>query len=182
MIKLVVILGSIIILGLLGIYYKILYNRLMANKIKIDEANQIINDSLKKRYDYVIRTSHLIKKNLNLDIEQFKEIETLKIKKVDNNIMDEKLTEAYKLILQLQEDYPQLSENRGFHDIINDFEESNEMLEAAKSFYDKYAFALNEIIKDFPSNIVAAIHKIKKVEYYNSKTEGFNNEILDSID
>ena len=173
----IIILVVIIIIGLLGIYYKVLYNKLSKNKIKIDEAENIINEHLKNRYDYVVRTSHLVKKNIDLDIELFKEIENMKAKKISNIDLDKKINEAYHTILQLKEDYPKLEENRGFKDIISDFNESNEILEATKSFYDKYAAILNNLLNSFPSNLIGKIHKIKKVSYYN--TANSEEQIID---
>ena len=90
----VIILIVVIILGILGIVYKINYNKLMTTKIKVDEAENIINDTIKKRYDGVIRTAHLVKKNLNLDIELFNEVEKLKVQNVSNNDLDNKINDA----------------------------------------------------------------------------------------
>ena len=174
----VIILVIVIILGLLGIWYKILYSKLQNKKIKIDEAENIINDHLQKRYDYVIRTSHLIKKNLDLDIELFKEIEVLKAKKTANNELDEKISDAYNTIIQLKEDYPELNENRGFKDIIADFEESNEIIEASKTYFDKYAEELNNLLSKFPTNLIGKLHGFKKEVYYN--TLKINNNILNN--
>ena len=165
---LVILLIIVVILGILGIFYKLIYNRLQHLNIKINEADKIINDHLKKRYDYVVRTSHLIKKNIDIDIELFKEIESLKVKKASNVELDDKITEAYNTILKLHEDYPELDENRGFQDILSDFEESNEIIEASKSYYDKYATDLNGLLNKFPINIIGKIHHIAKKEYYNT--------------
>lgn len=164
----VIILITIIILGILGIIYKILFNRLQNNQIKINEAFNIIDECLKNRYDYVIRTSHLVKKNLDLDIDIFKEIEKLKVQNISNIEMDKKINEAFNIILQLKEDYPKLEGNRGFKDIINDFNESNEKIEATKAFYDNYAKKLNALLNTFPSNIIGKIHHINKVNLYNT--------------
>ena len=164
----VLILIVVIILGILGIVYKINYNKLMTTKIKVDEAENIINDTIKKRYDGVIRTAHLVKKNLNLDIELFNEVEKLKVQNVSNNDLDNKINDAYKTILQLKEDYPNLIENRGFQDILEEFKENTELIEATKSFYDNYAKNLNDMLKTFPCNLIGKIHHIKKVEFYNT--------------
>ena len=170
----IIILSIIVILGILGIYYKIQYNRLINNKIKLEEAESIINTHLKNRFDYVIRVSHLVKKNLNLDIETFKNIESIKTKKISNIELDKKINEAYNVTLKLKEDYPRLNNNRGFNDIIADFNESNEIMEATKTFYDKYAAFLNELLSTFPTNIIGKIHRIKKSSYYKTT---MNNEI-----
>ena len=164
----VIILIIVIIIALIGIVYKMLLNRLQTLNIKINEAEKIINEHLKKRYDLVVRTSHLVKKNIDLDIEVFKEVETLKTQKVSNNEFDSKINEAYNIISQLKEDYPELNENRGFKDILEEFLESNEILEAAKQYYDKYATELNSNLTKFPINIIGKIHKITKRDYYNT--------------
>ncbi len=165
---LVIILIIVIILGILGILYIIAYNRLQTLNIKVNEADNIINEHLKKRYDYVIRVSHLIKKNLNLDIDLFQEIENSKNNNISNMELDNKIKEAYDIILQLREDYPKLNENRGFKDVLIDFNESNEIIEASKSFYDKYATSLNSLLNKFPLNLIGKIHHIDKKEYYSS--------------
>ncbi len=165
---LVIILIVAIIVGILGICYKAIYNRLQTLNIKLQEADKIINEHLKKRYDYVVRTSHLIKKKIDLDIELFKEVETLKAEKASNIELDAKLTEAYNTITTLNEDYPELNENRGFKDILRDFEESNEIIEASKTYYDKYATSLNSLLNKFPINLIGKIHHITKKEYYNT--------------
>ena len=172
MLKIVIILLClVIVLGILGIGYKLIYNRLQTLNIKLSKAEEIISEHLQKRYDYIVRTSHLVKKNLDLDIELFKEIENLKVKKVSNIEFDTKIKEGYETILKLQEDYLELNENRGFKDIINDFNESNETIEATKSYFDKYAKTLNETLSKFPNNIIGKIHGIVKREYYNTILE-----------
>ena len=174
MITIIIVLCTIILVGIVGIYYVKIYNRLLNVKIKIEEADTLINIHLKKRYDYVIRTTHLVKKKLNLDIDIFKTIENMKTKKVSNIELDKKINEAYLVILRLKDDYPELNNNRGFKDILSDFRESNEIIETAKSFYDKYANNLNYLLSSFPSNLIGKIHKIKKRDYY--KTNSSNEE------
>ena len=167
----VILLCLIIIFGILGIYYIVIYRQLQKLNIKLNKADEIINENLQKRYDYIVRTSHLVKKNLDLDIELFKEIENLKVKKVDNFEFDAKIKEGYETVIKLKEDYPELNENRGFKDIINDFNESNEIIEATKSYFDKYTTILNKELSKFPKNLIGKIHRIKKRDYYNTIVE-----------
>ncbi len=168
MTKVFIILIIVIILGILGILYAIAYNHIQTLNIKVTEADNIINEHLKKRYDYVIRVSHLVKKNLDLDIDLFKEIENSKTNNISNIELDNKIQNAYNIILQLKEDYPQLNENRGFKDVLSDFNESNEIIEASKIFYDKYTTNLNEFLNKFPINIIGKIHQVSKRECYSS--------------
>ena len=58
----------------------------------------------------------------------YNEVEKLKVQNVSNNDLDNKINDAYKTILQLKEDYPNLIENRGFQDILEEFKENTELI------------------------------------------------------
>ena len=75
-------------------------------------------------------------------------------------------------------DYDSLEKNKDFTNIINSLYDSDEKLEAAKSFYNKYTSKLNEVIRKFPSNIIALIHQIKTKAYFDGKNM-FDDEIED---
>ena len=62
--------------------------------------------------------------------------------------------------------------------IINNLKDNDEILEAAKSFYNKYTTEINLLIKKFPTNIIAKFHKIKLRNYFDGKNM-FDDEIKD---
>ena len=164
-----VLVSLIAIFAGLGLIHVINYNRLNSKKIKIDEAEFAIDEALRQRYDLIIRVSNIIKTNIDINADYFKDFETLKNKKISNFDLNRKITEAINLVLQLKSDYSELEENRGMQDIMVELTETEERLEAAKTFYNKYTTDLNLIIKTFPSNIVARLHGFKKKQFFDGK-------------
>ena len=159
----------IAIFGILAIIYIVNFNKLNSKKIRIDEAEFVIDETLRLRYDLIIRVSNIIKTNIDINADYFKEFETLKSKKISNFDLNRKITEAINLVLQLKEDYKELEENIGMQDVMIELKETEEKLEAAIAFYNKYTTDLNLIIKKFPSNIVAKMHHFKAKTFFDGK-------------
>lgn len=175
---LVIILISIIIIGFITIQYIYKYNKLQEMNIKINEAESIIDNELRNKYDLIIRSSTTINKLVKKDITYFKNLEKLKKENISNFEMDRTITEGENLIIKVKNDHASLSNNEEYSEIINSLKESDEILEAAKSFYNKYTTEINLLIKKFPSNIIAKIHKIKIRNYFDGKNM-FDDEIKD---
>ena len=73
-----IILLIIIIVSLLGIFYSVSYNKLSDIKTKVDEAESIIDENLRTKYDTLMRISNSIKTHIDNDKNYFKEYEKLK--------------------------------------------------------------------------------------------------------
>ena len=61
---LVIILIAIILIGIIVIQYIFKYNKLQEMNIKINEAESIIDNELRNKYDLVMRSSTIINKLL----------------------------------------------------------------------------------------------------------------------
>lgn len=173
-----VLLIIIIILSLIGIYYAVMFNKLNDLKTKVMEAESIIDDNLRIKYDSLIKLSIKIKKHMKSDKNYFKEYEKLKDMNISNFEMDRKLTEGHVLILKMVSDL-KLENNE---DITNDLESINridEKLTAAKTYYNKNTSIENDIIRKFPTNIIAKIHKFKIKLFFDGKN--MDDEIIDDF-
>lgn len=175
---LTIVLLIIIFIGIIGIIYAILFNNLQSFKIKINESESIIDDLLRKKYD----TLNLIKdvvleetKLPNKTFDTYKKITDVNISSFD---FERKLTEYNNLINKIRNDYDMLDDDARFKKYYEDIYVTNEKLEAAKAFYNKYTSLLNKSIKVFPSNIVAFIHHIKVQPYFDGK-DMFDDDIKD---
>lgn len=164
------ILGIIVVIGgLIGIFYIILYNRLQRNIIRINESESVIDDTLRERYDLVISAEKIIVSETEINDVVFEEIRDLKNKKITNFEFDRKTTECISVIRQIKKDYSSLQNNQNFKEIIQKIKNSDEKIESAKAFYNKYTSKLNILVRKFPSNIVAKIHGIKEKTYFDNK-------------
>lgn len=175
---LIIILIAITLIGILIIQYIFNYNKLQEMNIKINEAESIIDNELRNKYDLIIRSSSIINKLLKKEITYFKDLEKLKTDNISNFEIDRKITEGENLIYKVKNDYKSLDDNDEYNDIINSLKDSEEILSAAKSFYNKYTTEINLTIKKFPTNIIAKIHRIKVRNYFDGKNM-FDDEIKD---
>lgn len=174
----IIILIAIILIGLLIISYIYNFNNLQEKNIKINESESIIDNELRNKYDLIMKSSTTINKLLKKEVTYFKDLEKLKKDNISNFDLDRKITEGENLIDQVKNDYKSLNDNEEYISIINDLKDSDEILEAAKSFYNKYTTEINLLIKKFPTNIIAKFHKIKLRNYFDGKNM-FDDEIKD---
>ena len=174
----IIILIAIVLIGILIISYIYNYNNLQELNIKINESESIIDNELRNKYDLIMKSSTTINKLLKKEVTYFKDLEKLKKEDISNFDLDRKIVEGENLIHQVKNDYKSLNDNEEYINIINDLNDSDELLEAAKSFYNKYTTEINLLIKKFPTNIIAKFHKIKLRNYFDGKNM-FDDEIKD---
>jgi len=164
--------------GIFAIFYILIYNKIQVLNIRVNEAETIIDEELRKKYDLILQSEKIIKKTTKKEITLFQELKDLKNEDISTFDFDRKCCEGYNLIKQIKSDYESLEKNDEFNNIINSILDCNEKLEAAKSFYNKYTSKLNEVIKKFPSNIIALIHQFKVKTYFDGKNM-FDEDIED---
>lgn len=179
MVILYALLFIIIIVGSIGILYVYQYNKLQHSKTKINQAEYLIDEALRTKYDILLRVDKLIKTELDNDKTFFKGLEKLKDENISNFDLDRKIVEYINLWMQIKLDYPTLNDNKGFKELINENKKIDEKLQAAKSYYNKYTSELNDLIRTFPSNIVARMHKIEIKTFFDGKN--MEDEIIDDF-
>lgn len=174
-----IILIIIIILGILGIIYINSYNKLQFLKTKIEQAENIADESLRSKYDNIVKINNIIKKVLKSKKDYLKEYIDLKEKKISNFELDRELVEAMSTIETLINDYEKLENNHDIQDIIYEIKNIDEKLSAAKTYYNKNTTESNQLIRTFPSAVVAKIHKLKTKPYFDGKN--MEDEIIDDF-
>lgn len=168
----------IIFVGVVAIIYILFYNNLQAFKIKINEAESIIDEHLRKKYDSLKVIVDLILEETSIKDKLFDEF--LKIKNINMSSfdLDRKLTELNILVDKIKIDNDKLEENEVFSSKCEEIYEINEKLEATKSFYNKYTTLLNKSVRKFPSNIIAFVHHIRVQSFFDGK-DMFDDDIKD---
>ena len=178
MLGLSIVLIIIIILASGGIYYVIYFNKLNDLKTKVMEAESIIDENLRIKYETLIRISNSLKKHMKSDKNYFKEYEKLRDINISNFDMDRKLNEGFTLILKMMDDLS-LNDNEELIKEIDNIKRLDEKLTATKNYYNKNTSLENAIIRKFPTNIVAKIHKFKLKLFFDGKD--MEDEIIDDF-
>lgn len=162
-----IILILLIIIGLLAIFYVITYNTLVTFKLKIEKAEGIIDEALRQKYDTIAKMNVMIKKVVTKK-DYLKEYIELKEKRVSNYEIDRKLTEAENIILEVKGDYEELN-TKEFNDCLKEINHINESLISGKTYYNKNTNELNKVIRKFPTNVIAKIHRYKIKPFFDGK-------------
>ena len=160
---------------LVSLYISI-YNKLQKKLIRINEAECEIDETLRKRYDLLVQIESMINDATKLKQNNFKDIE--KDTEISNFEFDRMLTKATNTFSKIWQDYPVELDKEDFRKLLTDLKINEEKNEASKSYYNKYTSELNELVKKFPSNIVASIHDIDERLYFDNKEMNDDN-ILD---
>ncbi len=168
----------IIIIGAIGILYVYQYNKLQHSKTKIDQAEVLIDDALRNRYDILINIDKLFIKEIDKK-SFFKDLDTLKDTNISNFDLDRKLVEYFNLISQIKSDHKEIAENTDLKSLLSQDKKVVEKLTAAKSYYNKYTSELNDLIRAFPSNIIARIHGINIKSFFDGKN--LEDDIVDDF-
>ena len=159
----------LVLICLLAIVYIFYYNRLQDIKLKIDESESIIDESLRNKYDTIVDIKSLINKTVKNNKINFKDIDMLKDINISNFDLDRRLNEYMNLIEQIKNDYKSVSNNKDLNEMLNEIERIDEKLTSAKTFYNKYITESNELVRKFPSNIVAKFHNIQIKNFFDNK-------------
>ena len=178
MLWLSILLIIVIIICLMGIYYAISFNTLNDLKTKIHEAEVIIDEALRNKYDTLMRVSNHIRKHMENNKNYFKEYEKLKDPNMTNFDMDRKLNEGYTLILKMIDDL-KLNEDEEINGELEQIKRLDEKLTAAKNYYNKNTSEENAIVRKFPTNIIAKIHGFKVKLFFDGKD--MDDEIIDDF-
>lgn len=168
----------IIIIGAIGILYVYQYNKLQHSKTKIDQAEVLIDDALRNRYDILINIDKLFIKEIDKK-SFFKDLDKLKDTNISNFDLDRKLVEYFNLITQIKSDHKEIAENTDLKSLLSQDKKVVEKLTAAKSYYNKYTSELNDLIRAFPSNIIARIHGINIKSFFDGKN--LEDDIVDDF-
>ena len=157
-----------ILVGAIAILWIYEYNQIQHSKTKISQAECLIDEALRDRYDLLINADSLLKEILDSK-SLFKDLNKLKDENISNFDLDRKLSEYVGILLKVKNDSKDLMDNKAFKDIISNNKKIDEKLQAAKSYYNKYTSELNDLIRTFPSNIVARIHGIPIQTFFDGK-------------
>lgn len=171
-----VIITIVVLFGVISVIYIILYNNLQAYKIKINEAESVIDELLRNKYDMLLVLKKIITEKTDIDKKIFADLTKLEAQNISSFDFERELSSMNNLIDQIKLDHEKLEDEEKFALSYEEIYKLNERLEATKSYYNRYTSLLNKLIKKFPSNILARLHNILPLSYFDGKDLFDENE------
>lgn len=165
-----IILGIIL---LLLISVVLISNKFNVLKVKIEEADSGIDVALTKRYDVLVKMIEVVKsyskheKDTIFEVIKLRKGMTLK----DRNIVNEKMDKNVEKINMVIENYPELRSNENFKTLQQSIVEVEEHLQAARRLYNANVSLYNQMLVQFPYNIIAKLKKLEKKSFFETENK-----------
>jgi len=161
----------IFIILILLITYIIFYNKINDTIIRINEAENRIDNNLRDKYDVLNRSVTLIKSRIKLKDDAFKELQKLKSRKISNFELDRILVTSHNEFISIYEKNKELRDSDEIYKAAKQLELIDEELVTLRNYYNGNIASYNKMIKKFPTLIIAKIKKYNEKLFYDLKNQ-----------
>jgi len=169
--------STLVVLGLLGVaiagYVVSIYNKLIALKNRVEEAWSDIEVQMKRRYDLIPNLVETVKGYAAHEQDTLEKVIAARNAAVADRgdpahqAQTEGLLQgALKNLFALSESYPDLKANQNFLSLQSELSEVEDHIQKSRRYYNGSARDMNNLIEQFPSNIVAGQFKFEKASFF----------------
>jgi LemA protein len=157
---------------ILAVVVIVIYNGLVATKVRVDEAWSDITVQLKRRLDLIPNLINTVKGYATHEKEVFEKItearaNALNAQGVKQTAQAEnQFEDALKSLFAVSEAYPDLKANQNFQQLQSELTDTEDKIMASRRFYNGAARELNIKINTFPSNLIAGMFKFQTRDFY----------------
>ena len=165
-----IILFIIIILGLtVGVLYIYFYNKINDTIIRVNEAENRIDDNLRDKYDILSRSITLVKSKVEVDDKIFNDLAKLKTKKISNFELDRILVATYNELLSICDNHKELRDSDELYRSMKQLDLIDEELVTLRNYYNANITNYNKMIKKIPTLLIAKLKKYNERLFYDMK-------------
>lgn len=166
-----ILIGVLVVVFIIVIWYVSTYNGIKALGIKVDEGLSGIDVALTKRYDTLTKLLDVVKGYQKHEKEILLEVIKLRsgMSMAERNAANTQMDQAASQIKLLAEAYPELKSSNNFVQLQNSIADVEEHLQAARRLYNSNVSAYNTKIVMFPNTIVANGMGAKEKEFFEAE-------------
>ncbi len=151
-----------------------IYNKLVTTRQQTKEAWSNIDTQLKRRYDLIPNLIETVKGYAKHESQTLEAVIQARNMAMQNNQApveerakeENMLSGALKSVFALSENYPDLKANQNFLELQQELSDTENKIQAARSFYNTVVLSLNAQIDRFPSNLIAARFNFTKEKFF----------------
>ena len=145
------------------------YNSLVGAQTKVEQAQSKIETTLQRRYDLIPNVVNSVKGYMKHEDAVFSKIAAARSKigsgdKVIQAEGQDQLSSAISRLLVLQENYPELKADQHVSSLMSELEGTENRLFVARKDYNDVATSYNQMIRQFPTNIIANMSGFERAE------------------
>lgn len=165
----IIILIILIILFALFVFVGLIYNKFQDFIIRINEAEGKIDDTLRNKYDTLLKINNISKEKINTDKEIVDNLENIKTDENTSFEIHRILKEAYNKLDFVRKQYDELKKDQEIKKLYESIDDMDESLNAYIKYYNENIVDYNEYVRKFPYNIIGVILKYKEKMFFDNK-------------
>ncbi len=155
-----------IVVGVAGavlLYGVLVFNRLVRNRNRVDNAWAGIDVQLRRRYDLIPNLLEAVKGYAAHERRVFEEVTRARARGIeaggvgDHARAETEITRGLRQLFAVAENYPQLLANENFLALQEELTATESKIAFARQFYNDQVLGYNTMIQQFPSLIVARL-------------------------
>ena len=163
---------AIAAIGLLLLIFVVIYNGLVRDRNKVDNAWGQIEVQLKRRYDLIPNLVETVKGYATHEQETFERVTQARAGAESASTPGEQaqaenfLTQALRQLFAVAEDYPELRASENFASLQEDLEETENRIALSRQIYNDTVLSYNNKVQQIPTNFIAAATGFKAREFF----------------
>jgi LemA protein len=162
----------IIVVAILGLLFVIIYNNLIKQRNRVENAWAQIEVQLKRRHDLIPNLLETVKGYAKHEKTLFENVTKARTAVMSAKNVNETaeasnyLSSTLKSLFAVVENYPELKANQSFLQLQKDLLETEDKIAYARQFYNDTVMKYNISIQTIPTNIIASLTGFRKNELF----------------
>jgi LemA protein len=164
-----IILIVLVVIFALVLIINIIYNKFQDFIIKINEVEGKIDETLRDKYDDLLKINNIVKEKINTDKEIIDDIENIKTDEKTSFEVHRLLKDAFNKLDFIKNQYDEVNKSEDVNSLFSEINEMDEALSAYIKYYNENIVDYNTYIRKFPFNIIGIILKYKEKQFFDNK-------------
>ena len=165
------------VLGLFAVMFIFIYNGLIRDRNRVDNAWSQVEVQLKRRYDLIPNLVETVKGYATHELATFERVTQARggaqaaQGPAEQAQADNFLTQALRQLFAVSEDYPELRASENFASLQEDLEETENKIAVRRQIYNDTVLTYNNKVQQIPTNIVASMFNFDAREFFEAGDE-----------
>ena len=167
----------LILLGVVAVGFVVIYNSLVRDRNRVDNAWSQVEVQLQRRYDLIPNLVETVKGYAGHERETFEAVTRARAAAASAQGPAEQaqaenfLTQALRQLFAVAEDYPELRASENFSQLQEELSETEDKIAVSRQIYNDTVLTYNNRVQQIPSSIVASLTGFEIREFFDAGEE-----------